>query len=172
LASGYMGVILQDYILSPFEGEEDYPLYCSLVFNTAVMEMNLGRVFTEEEAKEYYAFMTFPQENTRCGSYKVLLPTGEFIGMCAIVFNEPFACPEVEYMLLPEYWGRGRGTKLLKQMMEMLLHNPDYSEIIAITAPDNERSRRMLLRYGFFSDCVYTNHDGSKAEVFVYELDT
>ena len=60
-------IILEKYT------ERDFELYSELVFNEQVMNMNMGRVFTKEEADFFFKAILELNVNSSClGYYKVL----------------------------------------------------------------------------------------------------
>lgn len=157
------------FTLERFHGETDFALYSKLVFNEAVMRMNMGRVFTPQEARCFYQMIlecSASPENL--GYFKVgLSEGGPFMGLCAIERNEEFDAAEIEYMLLPEYWHKGYGSALVTRLLELAHSALHTHRVIAITDPENVFSRRILLKHGFSSQKTYINPDGEPAELFL-----
>lgn len=56
---------------------------------------------------------------------------------------------ELGYTLLPEYWGRGLAGRALSAVLDYSFGVLGLHRIEANINPDNERSRRLLLRHGF-----------------------
>lgn len=151
-----------------FISEDDFQYFSKLVFNEKVMVMNFGRVFTMDEAKKYYKYLL---ENNKThddfGNFKVLeTSTNNFIGMCAIIISSDFKESEIEYMLLPEYWGKGYGSEIVDNLLNMIEETKSIEKVTAITDPNNLGSRKILLKNGFVSCKVYKIDDGSLAERF------
>lgn len=97
------------------DGQERYK---SLVFHPQVMGMNLGRVFTKQEADNFFLIITVNQacemQQSIQGFYQVFLTdSNRFIGMLAITDIDEFGGLELEYMLLPAYWNQGYATALV-----------------------------------------------------------
>lgn len=130
--------------LEKFAGKEDFKLFEMLVFDKTIMKMNLGRVFTYDEAQEFYQMLlSCNKEGKELGFYKVYLAaTNEFIGMGSINENEEYHALEIEYMLLPEYWHKGYGTNLVTLLISKIETFFNVSKIIAITDPDNIYSKK------------------------------
>ena len=147
--------------------ENDRALYECLVFNEETMVKNLGRTFTEEEAAFFFrAVLEQNSEGNEFGFYKVFVDEPdkeEYIGMGAITMNDEYEAPEIEYMLLPQFWNKGYGTELVEILLNMVQGS---STIVAITDPDNTYSRKILLKKGFESVKQYRNDDGEHAELF------
>ncbi len=150
---------------------EDAPLYASLVFNEAVMTMNMGRVFTREEADFFFdAIIGMNDTDGIAGYYKVLLD-GTFIGMFGISGNEDGSM-EIEYMLLPEYWGKGYATKLVRAQINRILDRCPDKKIQAITDPHNIGSIKVLERNGFAKVMDFVNEDGENASLYALRRDS
>ena len=133
------------------------------------MKMNLGRVFTAEEA--HMAFQTVIMQNaseTQPGVYKVFIGENdeEYIGMGAVCRNEEHSAVEIEYMLLPQYWNRGYGTALVKNLVNIAVTWESGTNVIAITDPANIRSQRILKKNGFTPVKQYVNEDGETALLY------
>ncbi len=150
--------------------KEDYALYAGLVFNEQTMKMNLGRVFTPEEATIFFQMITACNDaGGETGFYKVLLPDAEkveFIGMGAINWNDEYDAYEIEYMLLPDYWHRGYGTALVERLLKRADEARQKADVIAIADPANVYSQRILRRFGFELVQQFTNDDGDPAVLY------
>jgi len=122
--------------LIPFS-EKDEALYSTLVFNEQTMKMNLGRVFTGEEAAMFFQMVTeYNASHAESGFYKALLRRAdqdEFIGMGAITWNDDDSAYEIEYMLLPDYWHQGYGTALVDQLLKRIDGICQGADIVGIT---------------------------------------
>ena len=149
--------------LSKFE-PQDRPLYERLAYDPEVMEMNLGRVFTPEEAQMVFEMILALNEQSGVGYYKVY-SGDEHIGLGALNPSDEEGAVEIEYMLLPAHWGKGHGTGLVKQLLEMAKVE-GYSTAVAITDPANLRSKRILDKCGFAMVERYLNEDGEEADKY------
>lgn len=148
---------------------EDRELYEELVFNEEIMSMNYGRVFSKEEADMVFRYILDANSgNGLTGYYKVF--TDEYIGLGALTFNEEECALEIEYMLLPEYWGLGYGSELAAILTEIAGDSGLADTVNAITDPDNERSGKILLKNGFRLVKNYINEDGEPAVLYSKEL--
>ena len=99
-----------------FLSEDDFEDFLILVSNEKAMVMNYGRVFSLDEAKNWYRRLLGNNSiHNDFGSFKVFeKDTDTFIGSCSLSINDDFTEAEVEYLLLPEYWGKGYGTEIAK----------------------------------------------------------
>ena len=75
---------------------------------------------------------------------------------------------EIGYMILPKYWGRGYGTGVANQLIEIasLL---GLEKIQAIIDPENVASRKILSNQGFISEIV-CEIDGLPGEILSKKL--
>ena len=148
---------------------DDRPLFERLVYNNAVMSMNMGRTFTEEEADFFFGMILDGAARDDVFRYcKVYLSDGgEFIGTCSLGLNEEYDAAEIEYMLLPEFWRKGYGTALASELTALAEKHTGSTRAVAIIAPDNVFSRRILEKLGFVSEKVYTNPDGGESELML-----
>lgn len=151
--------------------EDDEALYSQLVFNEQTMNMNLGRVFTEDEASLFFQMMLRCNgEDPDLGYYKVFARQGEnrsYIGMGALNWNDDDHAVEIEYMLLPAYWHQGNGTELVRLLLQMANQARQEPDVTAITDPENVYSKRLLQRAGFSLVRQYVNDDGDPAELYI-----
>ena len=130
------------------------------------MKMNLGRVFTQEEADLFFrAVRSVNGSGGKEGYYKVFAcmeGKEEYIGMGALSFNEVYSAAEIEYMLLPQYWNKGYGTQLVKILTDMSENSGLSGFTIAICDPENN---------GFVSARRFINDDSEPAELFIKAAD-
>jgi RimJ/RimL family protein N-acetyltransferase len=72
-----------------------------------------------------------------------------FIGLSVPSFDAPFTpCVELGYRLAFDHWGRGYATEGSRAALEFGFVTISLSEIVAMTAAGNERSRRVMERLG------------------------
>lgn len=72
-----------------------------------------------------------------------------FIGLSVPSFDAPFMpCVELGYRLAFEHWGGGYATEGSRAAIEYGFATIGLSEIVAMTAVGNERSRRVMERLG------------------------
>lgn len=148
-----------------FSTEEDFNYFSKLTFNEEVMIMNYGRVFTLEESKKFYqGILSVNSKHEVLGYFKVFEKTiDDFIGLAAIYTDDDLAEAEVEYMLLPEYWGKGYGGEIVGELLEVA-KTEGINKVTATIDPKNIASRKILTNNGFKSCKTFTINDGSLAE--------
>lgn len=151
-----------------FLSEDDFEYFSELAFNEKVMVMNMGRVFTLEEAKMVFnGTLKNNKIHKDFGGFKVFeKATNTFIGEGCIFINKDFTKAEIEYLLLPEYWGKRYGSEIVENLLKIAEETKSIQEVTAITDPDNKVSKKILSNNGFVSCKVYKIDDGSLAEKF------
>ena len=131
------------------EDEEPWMEYCSDPVATRFTGIpgktptELARFMIEVGMKRYAEGRLGPQ---------VLLSkeTGEMVGMCALLVQEPNGKREIEvgYHLLRRFWGKGYATEAAKLLRDYGFENGDMDSIISIIDPLNVASQAVALRNG------------------------
>ena len=136
-------------ILEPFTTEIEFPYFAKLAFNETVMNMNMGRVFTKEEAQGYYAsIIEYNLVNKNSGTYKAFLQNGNiYIGICSLWVKEDVA--EVEYMVLPAYWGKGYATEMVACLIGIAKQTSSITKVSGLVGQENTASKIVLTKNGF-----------------------
>lgn len=152
--------------------EEDFSYFLKLTTNEELMVMNYGRVFTREESEGFYKKMMEQNSKTKdFGYFKVFQKNEDtFMGLAAITVNNDCTEAEIEYLLLPEYWGNRYGTEIAENLIEKIKKISNISKVTAIINPDNIRSKKILLKNGFILCKTYKVDDGKTAQMFIKEL--
>lgn len=156
--------------LEKYTSQEDYEAYSKVALNEEVMTMNYGEPLPEEIVKMIFDYLLeINKLHTDFGNFKVLhKDTDEVIGFGSIKLNEELTDGELEYMLLPEYWGKGYGSELVANLLDKVNHLDSLKQIAASAAPNNIGSKKILLKNGFILTKIYENADnGSPVELFV-----
>jgi len=132
---------------------DDFEKYFALVSNESVMAQITERAIPLDEAKmNYQKLLERNSKHELFGSYKVF--DVDYIGLGHITVNEENPDEaEIGYMLLPAYWGKGYGTLIAAELIE-LAKQTKVSRLTAIIDPANIPSRKILLKHGFTSEKV------------------
>ena len=142
--------------LEKINGREDFPYFAQLVFNEKVMAMDMGRIFTQEEADGYFAYvLDYNAAHENAGNYKVFLADGAFIGLGALWVREDGT--EVEYMVLPEYWGKGYASIITKNMITKAAEMK--KDLIIECVFEQEKTKHLALSNGFTYTGNFNNLD-------------
>ena len=150
-------------------GQDDFPCYFQLVSNEQVMAQITERAIPHGEAMERYGkILGRNAEHPVFGTYKITLG-GQFIGLGHLTLDkEQKDTAEIGYMLLPEYWGRGLGSRTAGHLLQ-LAQQTELARLRAIIDPANAASRKILLNHGFVSEKVCVM-DGLPGEILGREL--
>jgi RimJ/RimL family protein N-acetyltransferase len=109
-----------------------------------------GMPYTRAKVDEFLRWAeTYERDNGFCRWKLVERETGEIIGSCG--FANPHSTPEIElgYLLKQSVWGRGLATEAARASVEHGFRTLGFDEIIAMTAPENGPSRKVLEKLGF-----------------------
>lgn len=74
---------------------------------------------------------------------------GKFLGRAGFYFVPEVNLYEIGYSLLPEYWGKGYATELVKALLEYSFNVLNLDAVCARTIIDNYRSANVLEKTGF-----------------------
>ncbi len=150
--------------------KDDFPLFAKLAFDPVVMNRNLGRVFTQEEAGWLFDAMVCANEKPTAitGWYRAALrETDEFIGLLGLSHRDEEHI-EIEYMLLPQYWGKGFATRLVGEQLRIIRREAPQAAVTAITDPGNIASIRVLEKNGFQWIENFVNEDGENVSIYEF----
>ncbi len=76
-----------------------------------------------------------------------------FIGLARPRFTAPFTpCVEIGWRLAAEHWGRGYATEGARAALAFGLERLGLAEIVSLTVPENQRSRRVMEKLGLTRD--------------------
>ncbi|MGM7637160.1 GNAT family N-acetyltransferase [Bacillus sp. Hm123] len=145
---------------------KDFNDYFQLVSNEQVMAQITERAIPLEEAQaDYQKLLERNGKHELYGSYKVYdSSSGEYIGLGHLTLNEDQTEEaEIGYMLLPAYWGKGYGSTIAEQLIE-LAKQTEVKILKAIIDPGNIPSRKILIKQGFTSEKV-CEMDGLPGEI-------
>jgi ribosomal-protein-alanine N-acetyltransferase len=105
------------------------------------------------------------------GLYLVeLKDTRVALGLCGLLRRDSHADVEIGFALLPQARRCGYAFEAAAATLQLGVHALGLTRIVAITAPDNAHSIRILERLGLrFAGMVHFTPDGSESRLFVYE---
>jgi [ribosomal protein S5]-alanine N-acetyltransferase len=75
--------------------------------------------------------------------------TGAFIGTFSILYLDGDADYHIGYALMPDYWGKGFASELVKFGSVVFFERTDHASLFAITQPENIASEKVLLKNNF-----------------------
>jgi [ribosomal protein S5]-alanine N-acetyltransferase len=83
------------------------------------------------------------------GLYRVeLKDSGVLVGMCGLLKRDTLEHPDIGFAFLKRHWGQGYAYESASAVMRYGREVLRLPRIVAITAPDNEGSRRVLEKIG------------------------
>ena len=137
--------------------EADAPFILELLNEPAFLrDIGDKNVRTAEDACRYlregpiasYAQLGF-------GLYRIeLKTTREPLGMCGILKRGVLQHPDLGYALLQRHWARGYAIEAAAATMSYASEQLGLDPILAITAPENPSSMRVLEKLGFQFDRI------------------
>lgn len=132
--------------------DEDLPLFAELNADGEVTEHLLGPL-TRSQSDALVGRITEHFLREGFGFWAVEAPAvASFIGMVGIgipSYTAPFTpCVEVGWRLARPYWGQGFATEAAQAALEFGFETVELSEIVALTVPDNARSRAVMSKLG------------------------
>jgi len=98
----------------------------------------------------------------------VLKDSGIPIGMCGLLRRDYWEEVDIGYAILERYWLKGYAYEAASAMMDYGRNVLKLPRIVAITAPDNEGSARVLEKIGLrFEKLVTLGHNTEESKLFV-----
>lgn len=92
----------------------------------------------------------FYRDGSRLGRYAVVEKKSDrFLGTFSFLYLAGEADFHIGYALLPEAWGKGYATELVRAGINCFFEQTDKSLLFAITESGNHASQRVLLKSGF-----------------------
>jgi len=73
---------------------------------------------------------------------------GAALGMCGLIKRDTLPAPDIGYAFLPRYWGQGYAREAAAAVLDYGHRALGLPRILAITAPDNTSSIRLLEELG------------------------
>lgn len=128
----------------------DLEPFAAMNADSRVMEF-FPKQLTRAESDAYVARIEQHFQDRGFGLWAVevpgVTPFAGFIGLTTPRFEAPFTpCVEIGWRLAAEYWGRGYATEGARASLDFAFRELGLSEVVAMTAVLNERSRRVMER--------------------------
>ena len=94
---------------------------------------------------------------------------GHALGLCGLLRRDSHPDVELGFAMLPIGRGQGYASEAAAAAVQLGIEQFGLKRIVAITAPDNQRSIRILQRLGFkFERMVHYTADG-ESRLFVFD---
>jgi [ribosomal protein S5]-alanine N-acetyltransferase len=126
-------------------------------------------VRTEADARRYVETGPLASyERFGFGLWRVELKEGgEPIGMCGLLKRDGLPDVDVGFAFRPRFWSRGYAFESASAVLAHARDAFGLKRLLAITAPDNEASIRLLEKLGFrFERMARVPEDGPEVQVF------
>jgi ribosomal-protein-alanine N-acetyltransferase len=132
--------------------DEDLPIFAAMNANGEVNRYLLGPLTRLQSDAVVGRFIQHFQ-HVGFGMWAVEAPSvASFIGAVGISipsYTAPFTpCVEVGWRMAPEYWGHGFATEAAQAALEFGFRKVELPEIVALTVPQNARSRALVAKLG------------------------
>lgn len=100
------------------------------------------------------------------GRYAVVeKSSGKVIGLTGPRYDSDIDCVDVAVWLLPDYWGKGLGTEILKECLNFCFDRLALKRVVGIVDPLNGASKRILEKCGMTFEGIIDYH-GEKCELY------
>lgn len=138
-------------LLRPWHDDDFEPLV-SMGQDPCVMEF-FPSLMSREDTAAMWKRIQLHHETHGFGYWAVELPDvarfAGFIGLAVPRFEAHFTpCVEIGWRLMPEHWGQGLASEGARAALDFGFQQQRLSEIVAMTAVSNIRSRRVMERLG------------------------
>ena len=95
---------------------------------------------------------------------------GTAIGTCGLLKRDILPEPDLGYAFLPEFWGQGYALEAAMAVLEYGHYAHELTRILAIVAPGNERSIRVLERCGMRYERMFAMTETDEVKLFSREF--
>jgi [ribosomal protein S5]-alanine N-acetyltransferase len=96
--------------------------------------------------------------------------SAEAIGLCGLLHRDTHPDVEIGFALLPRFRGRGYALEAARATLHLATVTFALQRLVALTAPDNDSSMRVLEALGFrFERLVRFAEDQGESRLFVLE---
>ncbi len=132
---------------------EDFLTFRSLVDDDDVMKYVSGEALSEEKAKaKFTSILYVNRTQDSLGYFKVYNDQNVFIGDCKLEkYRHDNTLLEIGYILKKEFWGKGYGSLICKELLLLAEKSEPDMNIIGNIDPENIASNRLLEKFGFSS---------------------
>ena len=150
---------------------EDAEFFLQVNGNPAVIHF-IRPVKTREESDTFLQEnLNFYLDSSCLGRYAVFAKdNGRFLGTFSFLYLSGDADFHLGYALVPEAWGQGFATELVRSGIPYFFQRTDKTTVFAITSAANIASQRVLLKSGFVYKGQVEEH-GETLELFYVERD-
>lgn len=157
--------------LRPFRSDDDE--FVLRIFNDPSFLRYIGdrSVRTLDQARSYLEARLLPVHHSPgMGPFLVQLrATRSTIGFCTLFKRDWLKAPDLGFAFLPEHRAKGYAIEASRALLEHARVSLKCNTIVAIAAPDNTASDRLLRKLGFRRDGS-VRPPGEDADVVVFTM--
>jgi len=141
------------------------PAFIQNIGDREVRDLAQAEAYTERSGPLCY-------ERSGFGMYLVALRgSGERLGICGLISREGLSDVDIGYAFLQAYWGRGYALEAARAVLAHAHAALGLRRVLAITAPENQPSVRLLERLGMQEQgLVDLPKSGGISRLFVSEV--
>ncbi len=124
-----------------------------------------------EDARRYIKERVFEQYRTLGFGLNTvwLKASDEPVGICGLVKRENLPDPDLGFALLEAHWGKGYAAEATTAVLAHAQEVLRIPRLLAIAAPTNERSARLLMKLGFkLQEQVHITPEGQVLKLYAY----
>jgi RimJ/RimL family protein N-acetyltransferase len=138
------------------------PKFHKYIADRGVRTVQQAELYIQERFSANY-------ERNGFGMLAVCLHDGTPVGNCGFVRRDTLPGPDIGFAFLPEYEGNGYAVEAARAMMQWGKEQPGFTDVYAITTPDNAASIRLLEKLGLTLQNT-VEVDGEKLNLFHVDL--
>jgi [ribosomal protein S5]-alanine N-acetyltransferase len=152
---------------------EDADLILAL-FNSPKWLRYIGdrQVHTLEEAETYIRQKMMPQQKRLGYSVYVvsLKSTEQKIGVCTLFARDVLEDVDIGFAFLPEHEGKGYAYEAASETLRIGFDDFGLPKIVAFTMPENEASKKLILKLGFTYQGVFRMPGAAEDNLIYFKL--
>jgi RimJ/RimL family protein N-acetyltransferase len=158
----------------PMDAERDAAFILRLLNEPSFLQyVGDKHVRTLDDARDY--IVNGPVESYATNGFGLYLvrrsDDSTSVGICGLVKREALEHPDIGFAFLPEFWRRGYATEAAAAVLGFSRDSLALERVVAITAPHNEPSIRVLGKIGMtFRETVYLTPDRPEVRLFSIDL--
>lgn len=138
------------------------PGWLRYIGDKGVHDMEGARGYIQNGPMDMYARLGF-------GLYRVELKTGGTpIGICGLIKRDTLQDVDIGFALLARFHGKGFALEAARATLEHARRDHGLTRVVAITAPDNQGSIRLLEKLGMrYQETLRLTPEGPESRFFV-----
>ncbi|MGO4221431.1 GNAT family N-acetyltransferase [Lysobacter sp. TAF61] len=153
--------------------ESDAPFILELLTDPSFLE-NIGDRGVSDLASAVNYIRTGPGDSYARNGYGLWLVELKDsripVGTCGIIRRDTLPAADIGYAFLPRHWGQGYALEACQAVRDHALRTLAMPQLLAIVAPGNNASIKVLERIGFnFRDTVQLTADAEQVKLYAVQ---